>query len=143
MNPFPAHLQLLLQLAAAMQLGVAILNLFLDRMMKWKSDLNHLPLLIREVFYVHSWFITITLTIFALMTWRFSSEMAAGTNAVCRWLAACIGIFWAFRTILQVTFYSASHWRGQTGRTLIHIILLIMYGGFAFAYLTAAFGNIR
>jgi hypothetical protein len=138
MKLYPENLETLLRLAAAMQLGVGFLNLFLVRMMRWRQELTQLPLLIREVFYVHSWFITITLSLFAVMTWRFSSEMAAGTNEVCRWLATGMGLFWAFRSVLQITFYSSSHWRGQIGRTIIHVILLTMYGGFAYAYLRAA-----
>jgi hypothetical protein len=54
-------------------------------------------------------------------------------------LAGCIGLFWGIRAILQITFYSSSHWRGQKGRTVIHLTLLLIYGGFATAYLCAAF----
>jgi len=84
--------QLALQIAAFAQLGIAILNLFLVRILKWKEDLNQLPLLLREVFYVHSWFISLILTIFAVMTLQFGAEMVSGTNPACSWLAGCIGI---------------------------------------------------
>jgi len=133
-------LALVLQFVAALQLVVAVLNLFLVRLLKWKEELARIPLLLREVFQVHAWFISITLGIFAVMTWRFVGEFAAG-NAVCRWLAGGIGLFWAIRAVLQVTYYSSSHWRGQAGRTVAHVGLLILYGGFAAAYLWAAFGG--
>ena len=129
-------LDLLLKAAAAGQLCVAVLNLFLPRLLHWREDLTRLPLLMREVFQIHVWFISITLTIFAVMTWRFATEMNA--NPACRWLAAGIGLFWALRTILQITYYSSSHWRGLPGRTLIHITLLLIYGGFAVLYLLTA-----
>jgi hypothetical protein len=58
-----------------------------------------------------------------------------------RWLAMGIGAFWALRTVLQITFYSSSHWRGKAGRTAIHIILLGLYSGMAATYLLAAFGR--
>ncbi|PYK61114.1 MAG: hypothetical protein DME21_09985 [Verrucomicrobia bacterium] len=35
--------------------------------------------------------------------------------------------------------YSSSHWRGRLDRTLIHLALLLTYGGLAAVYLTAAF----
>ena len=113
MNAVASPLPLLLQLAAAMQLGIALLNLFLVRLLKWKEDLARMPLLLREVFQVHAWFISITLGIFGVMTLRFAGELAGGTNPVCQWLAAGIGSFWAIRTVLQLTYYSSSHWRGQ------------------------------
>ena len=125
-----------LQIAGASQLGIALLNLFLARILGWKANLDRAPQLLREVFHVHAWFISLTLTIFAIMTWRFAAEMR--TNPACRWLAAGIGLFWALRTILQITYYSSSHWRGLPGRTLIHIMLLLIYGGFAVLYLLTA-----
>ncbi|EEF61088.1 hypothetical protein [Pedosphaera parvula] len=144
MDMSSSNLEVALQIAAAMQLGIAILNLFLVRLIKWKVELGRMPLLIREVFHVHSWFISVTLTIFAVMTLRFAGEMSSHVaNSVYRWLAGCIGIFWGFRTILQVAYYSSSHWRGNIRRIWIHIALLFMYGGFAVAYLISAFGVIK
>jgi hypothetical protein len=130
-----------LELAAILQAGIAILNLALNRIMRWREDLARMPLLIREVHQVHSWFISITLLLFAVLTWHFAADFAAGTNPVCRWLAAGIAFFWGFRVLLQVVYYSSTHWRGRSGRTLIHISLLAIYGEFALAYLLAAFGR--
>lgn len=131
----PAHW---LQLAAAAQFGIALLNLAIPRILAWQDDLGRLPLLIREVFQVHLWFISITVAIFAILTWRFSGDMAAGTDEACRWLAAAIGFFWATRTVLQLGYYSSSHWRGKAALTGIHVALLVVYGGLASIYLTAA-----
>jgi hypothetical protein len=131
-------LETLLLLVAGLQLAIAILNLFLVPLLKWQADLARAPLLLREVFQVHAWFISVTLTIFALLTLRFSHEMATGSNIVATWLAGAIGTFWAIRTILQIVYYSSTHWRGQAVRTAIHISLLFLYGGFAAAYISAA-----
>ena len=141
MNTTASYLSLSLLAAAGLQLAVSVLNLFLVPLFKWKPDLQRMPLLLREVFQVHAWFISVTLGIFAIMTWRFAPEMAAGHDTVCRWLAACIATFWAIRTVLQVTYYSNSHWRGQPDRTIAHVALLLIYGGFAFVYFWAAFGS--
>ena len=137
MNAAFEPLELALLVAAAAQLSVAVLNLFLVRLLRWGDDLKRVPLLLREVFWVHSWFISVTLLIFGAMTLRFADEMSV--EPMGRWLAAGIGGFWALRTLLQITYYSSSHWRGNTPRTVIHIILLALYGGLAGAYLVAAF----
>src|SRR6266496_561496 len=141
MNVFSSHLPLLLQIVATLQLGVAVLNLFLIRLLHWREDLSRMPLLLREVFQVHVWFISITLAIFGVLTCRFAAEIATGQNVVAQWLAAGIGLFWGIRTVLQLTFYSSAHWRGQSGRTLAHVALLLVYGGFAALYLWAAFAG--
>ncbi|SRR6266581_2497136 len=139
MNSHLPHL--LLQCVAAGQIGVAILNLFLVRLLKWEADLARMPLLLREVFQVHAWFISVSLAIFGTLTWRFAAEMASGTNLIARWVCVCVGLFWAIRTVLQVVYYSSSHWRGQPGRTAMHFLLLVAYGGMAFVYLWAGFAG--
>lgn len=135
----PMKLELVLYIVAAGQLGIAVMNLFLVRLLDWRAEVERMPLLVREVFTVHAWFISATLAIFGAVTLRFAGDFATASHDVFRWLACGIGSFWALRTVLQITYYSSSHWRGRTGRTIIHIILLALYGGFAVAYLSAAF----
>jgi hypothetical protein len=134
-------LSFLLRIAAAAQLAISLLNLCLVRLLGWKADLDRMPLLLREVFHVHCWFISITLGIFGVTTLRFADVMAASSNEVCRWLTAAIGIFWAIRTVLQVTYYSRSHWQGRPIRTAMHVALLATYGTLALVYGVAAFRN--
>ena len=131
----------LLEIIAGMQLAIAVLNLFLVPLLQWKDDLKRMPSLLREVFQVHAWFISITLAIFGIITARFAGDFAAGTNLLNRWLAAGIGLFWMIRTILQLTYYSSTHWRGRLGYTTVHVVLLLVYGGFSSAYLWSALGR--
>ena len=139
MNTLRINLDLLLRAAALAQLGIAALNLVLVRIMNWKPDLDRAPLLIREVFHVHCIFISITLTIFGVLTWQFSSEIAAAVDPLGIWLAAAIGGFWAIRSIMQWLYYSPNHWRGDARRTLIHLGLFFGYAAFAAVYFAAAF----
>lgn len=132
-------LETVLQLAAMAQLAIAILNLFLVRLLNWRGEVAKMPVLLREVFHVHMWFISITLLIFGAITFRFAPQLATGGGEIGRWLAGGIGLFWAIRAVLQTTYYSSSHWRGNPGRTVAHATLLAVYGGFAATYLLAAF----
>src|SRR5213595_3510717 len=137
----PNHisLDLLLRAAALAQLAVAFLNLFLIRIMKWKPDLDRAPLLIREVFRIHVVFISITLSIFGALTWRFAHEIASAASPLAIWLAVAIGLFWVVRSAMQWLHYSASHWQGDALRTVIHWALFLGYGAMATVYLTSAF----
>ena len=132
------HLIFFLRAAALVQFSVAILNLFLIRIMNWKPDLGRAPLLIREVFRIHIFFISTTLTIFAVLTWQFANEIATATNPIAIWLASAIAVFWLVRSIMQWSHYSAVHWRGDSLRTAIHWMLFLGYGAFAVVYFTAA-----
>ncbi len=133
------YVDLALRAAAIAQFTVAILNLFLIRIMKWKPDLDKVPLLIREVFSIHVFFISITLSIFAVLTWQFANEIASAANPLVTWLAVSIGIFWGVRSLMQWLQYSTSHWRGDSLRTAIHWLLFLGYGAMAVVYFSAAF----
>jgi hypothetical protein len=134
------NLELFLRFAALAQLGVAILNLFLIRIMNWERDLVSAPLLIREVFQIHTYFISITLAIFGTLTWRFASEIATAAHPLCVWLAIGIGCFWSVRSVMQWSHYSTSHWRSDRLRTLIHWTLFLGYGALGAVYFIAAGG---
>lgn len=120
---------------------LAVLNLGLVRIMHWEEEMERMPLLVREVFHVHRWFISVTLAIFSALTCRFWREFALGADPVCRWLACGIGLFWAIRAVLQVTYYSSGHWRGIPSRTVVHVLLLVIYSGWAAVYLVAGLGR--
>ncbi len=132
--PVFLSLPVLLKVCAGAQIAVAVLNLFLVRILRWRADLDRMSLLPRQVFMVHLWFISMTLFIFGALTWRFVDDFAAGTNAVTVWLAAAIALFWGVRTVLQITYYSRKHWLGQLPKTFAHIGLLFAYGGLTIAY---------
>ena len=132
------NLEFFLRLAALAQLGVAVLNLFLVRLMNWRRDLEAMPLLIREVFRIHVYFISITLAIFGVLTWRFAGEIASAAHPLSVWLALGIGAFWAIRSMMQWSHYSSIHWRGDRLRTLIHWAFFLGYGAFAAVYFAAA-----
>ncbi|MBC9868472.1 MAG: hypothetical protein F7O42_11450 [Opitutae bacterium] len=129
----------LLMAAAVGQLLIAVINLKLDKILHWEGELNRLSKLLREVFQVHKWFITLTLIIFGLITFRFSRDLATGAYPMANWFAAGVGAFWFLRTIFQWFFYSWEHWRGKGPETVVHWILTLVYGGFATVYLAAVF----
>ncbi|MGI8602219.1 MAG: hypothetical protein ACR2OZ_04380 [Verrucomicrobiales bacterium] len=134
----PATLELALRAAAVGQLMIAVLGLALPRLLDWRTATAAMPLLVREVFQIHTWFIALTCAIFAALTWHFATALAAGGDELGRALCAAISIFWGFRSILQWTHYSSSHWRGKTGPTIVHWLLFFVYGSWGFIYAMAA-----
>ncbi|MBV9464389.1 MAG: hypothetical protein JO317_09190 [Verrucomicrobiae bacterium] len=131
-------LKIALEAAAAVQLTVATLNLGLKRMLGWQAEIERQSLLLKEVIHVHTWYISLTLAIFAVLTLRFATAFASGAEPLVRWLAAAIGLFWGLRVVIQILYYSASHWRGRPGRTAIHVACLVIYGALTAIYAIAA-----
>ena len=138
MKTILGYLEWILIAAAIGQLIIAVINLRLIKLLGWEEDLAKMSLLVREVFHVHKWFISIIMVIFAVLTLRFPGELAGGSE-LGRWLAGAIGGFWGIRTWMQWGFYSASHRRESRGKLAVHWTLTICYGGAALAYLCGAF----
>jgi len=133
-------LEVLLKGASLLQIVISLFNMNLVRLLGWRTEVGNMSLLVREVFYVHMWFISITLVLFATLTWVFASDMVSAGGGPARWLAAGIGIFWAIRTVIQFVWYSSEHWKGKSSRTFVHIALLLGYSGMTLVYLGSAFG---
>lgn len=130
------YLPVLVLAAALGQALVALLNLGLVTLLGWKKDLEAMPLLVRQVFRVHQWFISITLLLFAVWSWKLAPLIAPGSE-LAGWICAGISLFWGIRAVMQVAYYSSSHWKGQPARILVHLILLTAYGACALTYGTA------
>lgn len=139
MNTLHAHLDSLLRLAAAGQLFIAILGPMIPRLLDWREPIARMPLLVREVFHVHTFFIGLTCAIFGTLTWVFAADIATAAHPMLRWFAFSLGLFWGIRCVMQWAFYSTSHWRGLLPQTVAHWTLFLGYGGFTAAYLLAAF----
>ncbi len=133
-------LTLALQFAAAGQLFIACLGPMIPRLLNWREAIANMPLLVREVFHIHTFFIALTCAIFSVITWRFAADIALPAHELMRWFAFSVGTFWGIRCVMQWTFYSSSHWRGNARLTIIHWTLFLGYGAFAAAYLIAALG---
>lgn len=139
MNAIYTHLDSLLRLAAAGQLFIAVLGPMIPRLLNWREPIANMPLLVREVFHIHTFFIGLTCAIFGTLTWAFAHDIATAAHPMLRWFAFCLGLFWGIRCVMQWAFYSASHWRGLLPQTIAHWALFLGYGGFTAAYLFAAF----
>ena len=138
MNFIHQHLDLWLRLAAAGQLFIAILGPMLPRLLGWGDAIGRMPLLVREVFWIHTFFIGLTCAIFGTLTWVFAEDIALPHHEMIRWFAFSVGLFWGIRCVMQWTHYSASHWRGLAGKTTAHWALFLGYAAFATTYFIAA-----
>ena len=135
------NLELFLRIIAVAQMGLAVLSFFLPRILHWEADINRMSLLVREVFEIHAWFISLTLLIWGGLTWRFAPEMAKAPTELARWVCGAIAVFWGIRCVLQWLHYSAAHWKGIPSRTVIHWTCFLGYGLWAGVYAMVTFAK--
>ncbi|MDZ4817092.1 MAG: hypothetical protein SGI71_12615 [Verrucomicrobiota bacterium] len=132
------YIEVIFRLVAVFQFILVILNLFLVPLFGWKQTLNTVPLLLKQVFYVHCWFLSFALFIFGVLTWCLSGQIIPGTE-ISRLICGLIAGFWTLRFILQFTYYSRLLWVGIPDRTLVHYMISFAYGGMACLYWYGAF----
>ena len=124
----------LLRFVAVGQIALVPLNVVLPRLLNWKPDLDRMSLLVREIFQIHAVFITLTVAIWGVLTWKFAERWVTNPDELSSWVCCALALFWGLRCVMQWTHYSASHWRGQPGRTLIHWLLFVGYLFWAVVY---------
>ncbi|MEM8882445.1 MAG: hypothetical protein AAGD14_00075 [Planctomycetota bacterium] len=117
----------LLYFFAVAQIGIGCLMFALPRLLDWRPALEAMPTLLREVYYVHAFFLSFTLWIFGGLTLAYGDAIGP--------LGIGIGLFWAARVVVQLFYYDSSHWRGKRRETVIHFILLGLYGAMSVTYL--------
>lgn len=117
----------LLRFVAVGQLALVPLNVVLPRLLNWKPDMDRMSLLVREIFQIHAVFITLTVGIWGALTWKFAERWVMAADELSSWVCFALALFWGLRCVMQWTHYSSSHWRGQTGRTVIHWLLFVGY----------------
>jgi hypothetical protein len=122
-----------LKIAGVILLGLVWLNFLLPRKLNWKEELPRLSLLNRQIFLVHVLFIVLTVTMFGVLALFFTSALLQ-PSPLSRLVLAGLALFWAVRLVVQLFIYDSRLWRGDRGRTILHVVFSTTW-----AYLTFAF----
>jgi hypothetical protein len=125
-------MELNLKIAGILQIGLALIHAGFPRHFGWKEELAPLSLLSRQVMYVHTFFIALTVFLMGVLCITSANDLI--TTALGRRVALGLAIFWLIRLVIQFFGYSSDLWRGKTLETVIHIVFSIFWG-----YLSATF----
>ena len=94
----------LIWLAGGIHAAIVLANIPLPRKLQVKHNLSSVPGFLRQVFYVHWFYIVLIVALFAVLCFAFAPELAGG-SALGRFLSAFIAGFWLLRLALQWFFY--------------------------------------
>jgi hypothetical protein len=131
-------IQVLLVIAGVGLSVLALAHAVFPRRLGWTSDMDHVSLLTRQVFFVHVFFIAVTLALMAAIsfaaawTWPLSGALAR----VVFW---GFSLFWGARLVFQFFVYSPAHWKGNRFRTVMHIVFSITWLLLTIVYGVAAY----
>ncbi|MGI8467635.1 MAG: hypothetical protein ACR2N3_04210 [Pyrinomonadaceae bacterium] len=113
-------------------IGLAIVHAVFPKYFNWKDECQSLSLINRQMFYVHTFFIVLTLFLMGLFCLTETQKIIE--TDVGKTVALGFGIFWFALLVIQFFVYSSELWRGKTFETVIHILFSILW-----IYLSAIF----
>lgn len=130
-------LSLALMLAGVGQLGILTASALVPFRLEWKTALQSLPRLHRQMYWVYGGYIVLSILAFGIISLRHADELAAG-GPLARSFCGYVAIFWGIRLVLQAVFdvkeYLTTWWL-KTGYHLLSILFFCFTALYAYAAL--------
>ena len=111
---------------------LAILHLFFSRYFKWKTEFGTVSIINRQMMYIHTFFIGLTVFLMGILCLTSGEELV--TTTLGRRICFGLGMFWTVRLYIQFFGYSSKLWKGKSFETTMHILF-----SFIWIYLSVVF----
>ncbi len=111
--------------AGCIHLGIVLANVPLPGMLRVRENLTEVPRFIRQVFYVHWFYIVLIVGFFAALCFGFSHDLM-GASTLGRFLSAFMAGFWLLRIALQWLYYDYSLLRRHRVLYLTYTVALVV-----------------
>ena len=114
-----------LKIIGVLQIGLALLHAFFPKRFGWKEELGSLSILSRQMMYVHTLFIALTIFLMGILCLTSAADLI--NTSLGKRVSLGLAIFWATRLLIQFFGYSSQLWRGKVFETIMHIIFSIFW----------------
>lgn len=115
-----------LKLAGALLVALGVAHSAFGRYFKWDQQLAALPLLTRQIFLVHCFFISLSVILIGAGTLFFTRALL-GSGILSRVVLTGMLVFWIARSIVQFFAYDSAIWRGNRFYTFMHVVFCIFW----------------
>lgn len=123
-----------LRIVGMLLIGLGLSHGFFNRYFGWTEELAGVSLLTRRVFFVHTFFIALVVTLCGAGSLVYTDALLR-PGAVTRALLAAMALFWLCRLFVQFFVYDAAIWKGDRFRTGMHVAFSLFW-----MYLTGTYG---
>jgi hypothetical protein len=126
----------LIYLAGVIYAGIVLANIPLPRKLKTAENLATVPRFLRQVFYVHWFYIVLIVAFFSVLCFGFPKELM-GASLLGRFLSAFMAGFWFVRLVLQLFCYDPELRRQLRALDAVYnlvLVALVAIFGFAALY---------
>lgn len=117
---------------------LALIHVFFPKYFQWDKELKMLSLINREMMIVHTFFIALIVFLMGLLCLLSATELI--DTQLGKTVSLGMGLFWAFRLVIQLFVYSPELWKGKKFETAVHILFTLTWIYFAFVFLWVGLG---
>ena len=122
-----------LQIVGALLVLLGLSHAFFNRHFHWDRELADASLFTRRVFFVHTFFIALGVTMAGAVSLLFARALLR-PDPLSRAILAGFAAFWFCRLLAQFFAYDAAIWRGNRFRTTMHVLFSLFW-----CYVTATY----
>lgn len=126
-----------LEFTGCLLLALALVHAAFPRKFRWGEELAKVGQLTRQIFYVHTFFIALTVGLMGLLCLTSSTEMVE--TALGRKVSLGLAIFWTCRLLIQFFGYSSDLWKGKRFETVVHCVFAVLWLYFSVVFFVVAF----
>ncbi len=130
-----------IEIAGMLLIALAALHVGFPRYFRWKDELRGLSLINRQMTYVHTFFIALTVFLMGLLSLSAADELL--TTSLGKKVTLGFGVFWSARLVVQFVGYSPHLWRGKRWETIAHITFTLLWLYLSAVYFNAAIGSLK
>ena len=132
-------MELHLKIVGTLLIIVSLMHASFPRRLAWKTELDRLTLLNRQVMYVHTFFIALTLLLMGVMCLTVPGLLVSSDLG--RVVSIGLFVFWLLRLGCQFFVYSPRIWRGKRFETVMHVVFSLTWAYFTVVFFIVGFGR--
>ena len=121
-----------LKIIGCLLIMLSLMHIFIPRYFKWPQELASLTIISRQILYVHTFFIALTVLLMGLLCLNYSDNLL--TTSFGQQICLGLFVFWFIRAVFQFFVYSPKIWKGKRFETVMHILFSILW-----IYISAVF----
>jgi len=121
-----------LKIIGILLIVLAMVHIVFPKYFNWEKELGSLSLINRQLIWVHTFFIALTIFMMGLLCLTSAADIT-GTD-LGKKISLGLAVFWTIRLFIQFFGYSSKLWKGKTFETSVHILFAFLWTYLSFVF---------
>lgn len=130
-------MELHLKIIGGLFILLAVIHIIFPRYFQWKEQLYSLSLVNRQMMYVHTFFIALTVFLMGILCLTSADELLH--TDLGQKIAIGLALFWSIRMLIQFFGYSSKLWKGKVFEFTVHIVFSCFWVYTSVVFILASF----